>query len=183
MKKISKNLTKNIVYIGKNKYLLILILSITNLWVMHLFFAFKGFLEYCPLKYTYFTNFCTIIIDVSIVLLVILCLSKGRLRTSVYFTYILTLIWSFCNVFYGRFFHQYLTLSAIGQSRGLTDTVVIKSMLYSFLWSDLYYFISLFVFLFICVLFKIKEQHISWKKIFCILSVPAVSLLTIIAVR
>lgn len=149
---------------------------------MHLFFALNGYIEYGPYIYSFVTNFCTVIIDVSIVLFVFLCLSQRRLRISLYLTFFLTLIWSFCNVFYGRFFYHYLTLSAIGQSGGLTDAVVIKSMMTGFQWSDLYYLFSLLSFIFIVKFVKTKESRLSWKKNLYILSMPIISLLTILIV-
>ena len=164
------------------KYSLLLFMSILNLWVMHLYFVLNGYMEDILFVYSYVVNFCTTIIDVSVVLFVFLCLSLGRLRTSVFLTYFLTLIWSFSNVFYARFFFHYLTLSAIGQASGLTDDIVIKSMLAGFQWSDLYYLISFIVFLFVVIRFKIKEVRLSWKKTLCVLSVPVVSLLTVFLV-
>lgn len=168
--------------ICKNKYTLLLLMSIFNLWVMHLYFALNGYIEHGPFSYSYFTNFCTLIIDISISLFVFLCLSQRRLRISLYLTYFLTLIWSFCNVFYGRFFYHYLTLSAIGQSGGLTDAVVIKSMIAGFRWSDVYYLISLLLFLYFVIHPKTKEVQLSWRKSLRILSFPVISLLTILLI-
>lgn len=163
-------------------YLPVLLMSIFNLWVMHLYFALNGYIEYGTFIYSYATNFCTVIIDASILLFVLLCLSQRRLRTSLFLTYFLTLIWSFCNVFYGRFFYHYLTLSAIGQSGGLIDAVVVKSMLAGFQWSDLYYLISLLLFFYFVVRQKLKEVRVSWKRNLCILLLPVLSLLTILLI-
>ena len=164
------------------KYLLLLLMSVFNLWVMHLYFVLNGYMEDVLFVYSYVVNFFANILDVSLILFVFLCLTRGRLRTSAYIAYLLTLLWSFCNVFYGRFFSRYLTLSAIGQYEGLADDVVIKSMLSGFQWSDLYYLISLFAFLYIVLCIEINEVRLSWGKILSVLSVPVISLLTVFMV-
>lgn len=116
-------------HMSSYKYVLLLLMSVFNLWVMHLYFVLNGYMEDVLFMYSYVVIFCTIFIDVSVILFVFLCLSLGRLRTSVWITYLLTFLWSFCCVFYGRFFSRYLTLSAIGQYEGMADDVAIKSML------------------------------------------------------
>ena len=144
---------------------------------MHLYFVLNGYMEHVQFMYSYVVSFLTTIIDISIVLFVFLCLSLGRLRISTFLTFLLTLIWSFANIFYGRFFFHYLTFSAIGQSEGLMDSVVINSMLAGFQWSDLYYLIILFAFLHIFI--RIKAVRLSWGMIFGILSLPIISLFTV----
>ena len=165
-----------------SKYIIILFMSILNIWTMHLYFAFNGFIEHAPSIFSYFTNSCTVTIDVSIALFVFLLLSHGRLRTSTFLTYFSTLTWSFFNVFYGRFFHNYLTLSAMGQAEGLADEVVINSILSGFQWNDLYFLLSFLAFIIICVWYKTEEFQLSWRKVLCVLFIPAVSLSAIFLV-
>lgn len=163
-----------------SNYLSVIFLSILNLWVMHHYFVFHGFLEGKLFKYSYIVNACTIVIDISIIMALLLTLSFGRLRLSTYLTYILTLIWSFVNVFYGRFFFHYLSLSAVGQAGGLTDNVVIKSIFAGFQWTDLYYVFSLLLFICVCCRNKLKNIKLSWKKIIFVWIVyPFVSLIMI----
>lgn len=164
------------------KHLLLLLISILNLWAMHLYFVLNGYMEHVQFMFSYAVTFLTTIIDVSIVLFVFLCLSLGRLRISVFLTFFLTLIWSFSNVFYGRFFFRYLTLSAIGQAEGLVDSVVVNSMLSGFQWSDLYYLIILLVFLYLVICIEVKDVRLSWRTIFGILSIPIISLFTVFLV-
>lgn len=170
-------------YINKtlsSKYYLVLFLSILNLWVMHQYFVYHDFLESELYKYSYIVNVGTIIIDISIIMALLLTLSFGRLRLSTYLTYILTLIWSFVNVFYGRFFFHYLSLSAVGQVGGLTDNVVIKSIFAGFQWTDLYYAFSLLLFLYVCCRNKLKNIKLSLGKIiFVLLVYPLISLIMI----
>lgn len=164
------------------KLLLILLISILNLWAMHLFFVLNGYMEDVLFMYSYVVNLCTTVIDVSIILFVFLCLSLGKFRISTILTYLTTLIWSFINVFYGKYFYHYLTLSAIGQAKGLIDPIVINSILAGFQWSDIYYLISLGAFLYIVFFLRIKEVKFSWWMVLSILSIPFVSLFTVFLV-
>lgn len=75
------------------KLLLILLISILNLWAMHLFFVLNGYMEDVLFMYSYVVNLCTTVIDVSIILFVFLCLSLGKFRISTILTYLTTLIW------------------------------------------------------------------------------------------
>ena len=161
------------------KILLVLLMSILNLWAMHLFFVLNGYMEDVLFLYSFVVNLCTTFIDVSIILFIFLCLSLGKLRTSMLLTYITTLTWSFVNVFYGRFFYHYLTILAIGQVKGLIDPIVTNSILAGFQWSDIFYLISLGTFLYIILYLNIKEVKFSWWMILSILSIPIVSLFAI----
>lgn len=162
------------------KYFLVWFLSILNLWVMHQYFAFNGFMESKLYIYSYVVNVCTIVFDISIVMALCLTLSFGKLHVSTYLTYIFTLIWSFVNLFYGRFFFHYLSLSTIGQAGALTDSVVVKSILAGFQWIDLYYVLSLFLFLYVCCQKKIKNIKLSWNKIICVgLVFPLISMVIV----
>lgn len=158
---------------------LILLLSMMNLWMMHQFFYLTGCLEDELFLYSYIVNICTIVIDISIILLICLILTLGKLKVSAFLTFVLTFIWSFVNVFYGRFFFQYLSLSAIGQAEGLTDDVVVKSMLAGFQWCDLYYVFSIIVLSYFIWGKKVCETKLSWKKIASILVIPLLSLLIV----
>ena len=158
-------------------YLYIWFLSFLNLWVMHQYFVIHDYMEDVLFMYSYLVNICTVIIDVSLLLFLSLCITFGRLRISTYLTFIITLVWSFVNVFYGRFFFHYLSLSAFGQAEGLTDDVVVNSMLSGFQWTDMYYLLSLLFFLLLIYRKRLKDIRLSWKKTFCVgIIVPFISL-------
>lgn len=164
-------------FCASNKnFIIICFLSALNLWVMHQFFVINGFLEDKLFIYSYVVNTCTLLVDIPIILCLFLIVTFGRLKWSTYATYIFTLIWSFVNVFYGRFFFQYLSISAIFQAEGLTDDVVIKSMLAGFQWFDIYYLASLFLFLYTILRKKIKAVKLSWRKILLTISIPFISM-------
>lgn len=173
------NLTKKIFftsYSNNKDYLIVWFISALNLWVMYQYFAINGFQEDKLFIYSYAINICTLLVDIPIILCLFLIITFGRLQWSTYATYIFTLIWSFVNVFYGRFFFQYLSISAICQAEGLTDDLVIKSMLAGFQWFDLYYLASLFIFLYTILRKKIKVVKLSWRKILLLISTPFISM-------
>ena len=121
------------------KFLVLFIMSLMNLWFVHYYFLQTIELEVVCFKSSLIDNFIACLLDTSVILLFAWIITLRRLRLSLAITFIITLIWSFCNAFYARFFHQYLSWSSIGQAGNLTDGAVIDSMLAGFEWSDLYY--------------------------------------------
>lgn len=136
------------------------VMSVVNLLYMHFFFKHEGLFESWPYAYSDIFNLFASLFDTSILFLFFLLFSCGRFKLSLLLLYVSTLIISFANIFYGRFFFQYLPLTAIGMALSLTDKLVIDSMKAGLRWSDIYYILSpvLFVLLYlkspVCVLKK-----------------------------
>ena len=110
-------------------FLVLFLMSVANLLFLHHYFLLTIDLEVGCFKSSQIDNFLACLLDTSFILLIIWIVTFGRLRLSLAITFFITLIWSFCNVFYARFFHQYLSWSSIGQAGNLTDGAVIDSML------------------------------------------------------
>ena len=127
--------------------IIVVILPMLNLLFMHYYFYFNGYLEWTWM-YSIMINLCSVVFDVSILLILFMLLVKGNFKIAVLLSYILTLIWSFVNVVYGRFFFQYMSLSAIGEAHGLGDGLVINSVMSAFHWYDLFYLLSAIIFFF-----------------------------------
>ena len=156
------------------KLLLCSVLPILNLLYMHYFFYISGWLEWIWL-YSYVINLCSVVFDVFSLFILFLFVSKGRLKTAMVLTQTTTVLWSFVNVMYGRFFYQYLSLSTVAEIQGLQDAFVLNSIMSSFRWCDLYY-----VFSFICFVLlsnKIESHLISIKETCGLLVIPFCSLL------
>ena len=150
------------------------VLPILNLLYMHYFFYISGSLEWIWL-YSYIANLCSVVFDVFSLFILFLIVSRGRFKTAMALTQTTTVLWSFVNVMYGRFFYQYLSLSTITEIQGLQDAFVLNSIISSFRWYDLYY-----VFSFICfvVLYnKIESYSISIRETCNLLLIPLISLL------
>lgn len=121
------------------KYLVLFIMCLMNLLFVHYYFLLTIDLEVPCFKSSLIDNFIASLLDTSVILLAVWIITLRRLRLSLVITFVITLIWSFCNAFYVRFFHQYLSWSSIGQAGNLTDGAVIDSMLAGFETTDLYY--------------------------------------------
>ena len=121
------------------KYLVLFIMCLMNLLFVHYYFLLTVDLEVPCFKSSLIDNFIASLLDTSVILLAVWIITLRRLRLSLAITFVITLIWSFCNAFYVRFFHQYLSWSSIGQAGNLTDGAVIDSMLAGFETTDLYY--------------------------------------------
>lgn len=137
------------------KFMILLGFSVMNLLSMYLYFIFKGlFLPDMFPPCTLLFVLCNVLFDVSLLLFLIVFLTAGRLRFSLIVVFVLTLLWSFANVFYSRFFFQPLTITSLMQVGSLFDGVVINSMSSGFRLIDLLYI--LFVVLFVYSNYKIK---------------------------
>lgn len=132
-------------YINTN-YLVLFIMCLMNLLFVHYYFLLTIDLEVPCFKSSLIDNFIASLLDTSVILLAVWIITLRRLRLGLVITFVITLIWSFCNAFYVRFFHQYLSWSSIGQVGNLTDGAVIDSMLAGFETTDLYYPVMAVVF-------------------------------------
>ena len=150
-----------------------------NLLFMHYYFYFSKILEW-TWAYSEIINLFSVIFDVSILLVVSLMMVGGRLKPAVSIAQSLTLMWSFVNVMYGKFFFQYMSLSAFGEVHGLGDNLVINSVMSAFYWYDLFYVIS--AVFFIWVYRRVPPDRYKFKKVLCLFSIPVISLLLSIAI-
>ena len=121
------------------EYLVLFIMSLMNLLFVHYYFLLTIELEVGCFKSSLIDNFIACLLDTSVILFITWIFTLRRLKLSFVITFVVTLLWSFCNAFYARFFHQYLSWSSIGQAGNLTDGAVIDSMLAGFEMTDLYY--------------------------------------------
>lgn len=136
--------------IRSNKGMIFLfLLCMANFLFMHYSFrlSYKDGSEYLVYSYHWVTNFMMTIFDVTMLFLAFLLFTKGRTKVSICITFAVTWLWSVINVVYGHFFHQYIPLSAFGEALSITDNMVFKSILSGLHWTDLYYLLTLTLFL------------------------------------
>ena len=136
-------------------FLILFLMSVVNLLFLHYQFLYSIGLESSCFKSSPFDNFVACLLDASFFLLIFWILTFRRLRLALAITFAITLIWSFCNIFYSRFFYQYLSWSAIGQAGNMTDGTVTSSIFEGFELLDLYYPLAIAVF---CWLYK-RSKH------------------------
>ncbi len=154
-----------------NPYWVILFLCGLNLVVMHYYFYYAGLIDHfvvydLPAKVD---NILGIVIDIIIIYLLSYLFAWKHQKIAMTIVFLVTLAWSFSNVLYSRFFHQYISLSAIGYGDNLLDKFLIKCIIDGLRCSDLYYIISTCLY---CLLItRIKQVYHPIRKIFIILAV------------
>lgn len=136
-------------------FLTLLMMSMANLLFMHYQFLLTIGLESGPNNWGPIDNLLACLIDVSVLLLISWLLTCCRLRIALAITFVVTLLWSFSNIFYSRYFFRYLSISAIGQVGNMTDSTVTNSLLDGFQAIDLFYLVIALLF---CYLYKCKRN-------------------------
>lgn len=148
-------------------YLILFLISILNLLFIHYYFLWIIDLEIPYYITSPIDNLLACLLDVTFIFAFIWFITLRRIKQSLIITFIITWIWSFCNVFYARFFHQYLSWSSIGQAGNLSDDIVIDSMLSGFQAIDLYY--PLIAILFCWLYIRTNNHDIANKSLYTIL--------------
>ena len=144
------------------EFLLMFMMSMMNMIFLHQYFLHTIDLEVGCFVSSFFDNLLACLIDVTFILLVSWLITLRRLRASLAITFVITLLWSFCNVFYARFFHQYLSWSSIGLAGNLSDPIVLDSMTAGFRLIDIYYPLAIITFCWIY--FRSKHHDVKSKS-------------------
>lgn len=156
-------------------FLILFMMSVVNLLFLHYQFLFSIGLESSCFKSSPFDNLTACLLDVSVLLFIFWLLSFMRLRVALAITFAITLVWSFCNIFYSRFFYQYLSWTAMGQAGNMTDGTVTSSLFEGFEIYDLYYPIMIALF---CWLYRrSKKCDVKVRSLRTIIYVWVLSLL------
>lgn len=137
-------------------FLLLFLMSMANLLFLHYQFLSRIALEVDCFKSSYFDNLFACLLDVSFFVLLFWLITLRRLRLSLAITFVITLVWSFCNVFYSRFFQQYLSWSSVGQADNLTDSALTDSIMAGFEPIDLFYPLMIVLF---CIIWLWSKRH------------------------
>ena len=144
-------------------FLFLFLMSVVNLLFLHHYFLQTIALEVGCFKSSLVDNLLACLLDVTFVLLVSWIVTLRRLRASLIMTFVITLIWSFCNVFYARFFHQYLSWSSIGLAGNLADPIVLDSMTAGFRLIDLFYPLMIILFCWMC--YRSRRHDMKGKSL------------------
>ena len=115
------------------------IISIVNLLIMHYYILLTCRVEEAIDALLWIDNLGGIVVDITLILAITLIITRGRLRQSLLTSAIITLLWSFSNIIYSRFFHHYISLSAIGQAGTLADSFMLQNIMQGFNWYDIVY--------------------------------------------
>ena len=123
-------------------------LCLLNLLVMHNYLLITCQVEDAVDWTSWIDNVAWSIVDVWVLYTLALLLFKGK-RIATAIVFVITLLWSFCNVLYSRFFYHYISWSAISEVGSIADPLVLDSSLAGLRWMDLYYVFVGFLFIFI----------------------------------
>lgn len=149
----------NINYPIKQKGWWLYIISIVNLLFMHYYILITCRVEEATDAVLWTDNLLGIICDITILLSLSLFITWGRQQLSLLITSVITLLWSFSNILYSRFFHHYISLSAIGQAGTLTDSFMLSNIIEGLSMLDIYFIVMLA--LIICLYtHSLKETNI-----------------------
>lgn len=122
-----------------NKAIGLYAISIFNLLVMHYYLLITCRAEEATDTVLWIDNLLAVVIDITIISSVMMLFTWGKIRLSLFITAIISLFWSFSNVLYSRFFHHYISLSAIGQTGTLIDSFMLQNMAAGLKWFDFLY--------------------------------------------
>lgn len=151
-----------------------------NLLMMHYGFVNTGYIEEELELMAYIDNLMGITIDVTVVFLLSYLLCWKRMKWALSITFFVTFFWAFSNIIYARFFHHYLTLSAMGQGGTLLNEQIFDSVMAGLRWSDLLYFLP--IPLYIVIIKKIRMVHpLVWKTLLALLVICCIDLASHVA--
>lgn len=140
-----------------------------NLLFMHYYIFYSCHLE-SVIDITSITdNFLGVIFDVSILILFFYFLSNQRTIFTSCTCFFITWTWSLSNIIYSRFFHHYITISAITQSDALINSVIFRSVVDSIELIDCYFTIIILLFFLLINKTHIKNEIFQIRKVFIII--------------
>ena len=149
-----------------NKWIMFLfLLCMSNLLFMHYYCLITLDMEWSLELSSYIDNCLGVSFDVLVLfLLTHLLLLWKKTKTAISICFIVTWIWSFANVMYSRFFHHYITLSAVSQTGTLFDSLMLDCIVSELRLFDLYY--VAIIPLYISMYKRLSLAKMSVKKVF-----------------
>lgn len=131
-------------------------MSAMNLFFMHYYILCTASMD-DEANFTRFVdNILGISVDITVITLTAYFISGKKLKTTASVTFFVTLLWSFSNVLYSRFFHHYISISAMAQGGSLFDSFMLDCLRDGFRWIDCYYLLLTMSFLLLAKNFKFQ---------------------------
>lgn len=122
-------------------YISLALLSVINMIVMH--YSIYKYAE-VPFDFTsYVDNITGVIFDLLVIIVCFLIIFKGKINKCLISCYFTSLLWAFSNILYSRFFFQYISSSAIGQTGNLFNSFMLKCIIEGLQSTDLLFLISI----------------------------------------
>lgn len=153
----------------KNKELLgLYFASILNLLVMHYYILVFCRVEEATDSILWVDNLFGVVFDITIISAIVLLFVRRRLFLGLFITFLITWVWSMANILYSRFFHHYISLSAISQSSTLFDSFMLRNMTEGLVWTDFFMLLYCAGICYLYFLSRKKTYDISWKRLFIV---------------
>lgn len=146
------------------RFLLLFGLAVVNLLFMHGQMAMTVEFEYPFKPDAIWSNVFSCLIDATFFFLLSMLLTWGRVKGALLLTFVLTALFSFCNVLYSRFFGHYLPNLAFLQVGNLYDNDVMGSALTGFRCQDLFYILWIVLFGWLYKRYNKVELKTQWLK-------------------
>ena len=165
----------------KNKKTLSLyLIGIVSLFIMHYYILVNCRLEEATDFLLWIDNLLGIVFDITIICAILCLITRGKVRLSIFITSITAIGWSFTNVLYSRFFHHYLSLSAIGQAGTLADSFMLNNITEGLQYFDFIYILLFVVCIWLFYTSKNEKQSLKWHFLLVIwpLSLVAINLVS-----
>ncbi len=155
-------------------------ISVINLLVMHYYLLLTCRVEEAIDAVLWIDNLFGITFDITVLISIFMLITWGRPLLSLFITSITTLLWSFSNILYSRFFHHYISLSAISQIGTLTDSFMLQNIFEGIKWFDI---VFIFIGIISCWIYitskgapgKINSMRIILSIPFCLLIADIIS--------
>lgn len=139
---------------------------------MHYYFVINLLMEMNLYMFSFPANFFSCIFDLSLLYIIFLIISRFNCKNALISLFIVSWLISLVNVFYGKFFMQYIPLSVFPQAGSLTDGIVFNSIMSGFKWWDLYYAISFIVFIYLTVKMNHLKIIFTKRQLILLISLP-----------
>ncbi len=162
------------------KTLSLYLIGIVSLFIMHYYILVNCRLEEATDFLLWIDNLFGIVFDITIICAILCLITGGKVRLSIFITSITAIGWSFTNVLYSRFFHHYLSLSAIGQAGTLADSFMLNNITEGLQYFDFIYILLLVVCFWLFYTSKNEKQSLKWHFLLVIwpLSLLAINLVS-----
>jgi len=109
---------------------------------MHYYLLMNDYIEFINTFPAYIYNVLGVVFDVCFVFVIFFLILKKNQKAAINSCFIITLLWSFSNILYARFFHHYISLSVFSQTGNLTSPLLLNSAIMELKWEDLYFLIA-----------------------------------------
>ena len=153
----------------KNKELLgLYFASIFNLLIMHYYILVFCRVEEAIDSILWIDNLLGVVFDITIISAIVLIFVRGRLFLGLFITFLITWVWSMANILYSRFFHHYISLSAISQSSTLFDSFMLRNIMEGLEWADFFMLLYCAVICYLYLLSRKKTYDLNWKCLFIV---------------